>query len=198
MNLLHYAMEVNSGLKLVIMSATINTDVFKEYFENSAVFHVPGITYPVKQHYIDSDKIINFEKTLNMCESIEPYVVIEDVVNTIKYIHRNKPEGAILCFLPSWEDISRVTKALPTLSSDMVVLRLHSKLDIAEQKKVFTKPPPGVRKVILSTNIAETSVTIDDIVYVVDTGMQKQTKFDAEKGNFIVTKKWNRINCLNI
>lgn len=185
MNLLRYALELNPELKLVIMSATINTKVFQEYFMDAAVFTVPGITYPVQEHYMDSIKAVDLRKTLQMCQSNEPHVIVEDIVNLIKFIHAEKPEGAILCFLPSWDDISRVAKALPS-TKDMTVLRLHSKLDIDDQKKVFAKPPSGVRKVILSTNIAETSVTIDDVVYVIDTGIQKSSKFDAEKGDIYV------------
>lgn len=184
MNLLQYAMKINPKLRLIIMSATIDTDIFKQYFNNAALFNIPGRTFSVKEHYIDTNKTINYEKTLKMCQSDDPYVVAEDVVNTIRYIHRTKPEGAILCFLPSWEDIKRISRMIPS-STDMNVLCLHSKLDIADQKKVFENPPAGVRKVILSTNIAETSVTINDIVYVIDTGLQKQSKFDAQKGNFL-------------
>lgn len=58
------------------------------------------------------------------------------------------------------------------------------RLQDADQWKIFSKPPPGVRKIILATNIAETSVTIDDVVYVVDTGIQKELIFDVEKGMF--------------
>lgn len=182
MNLLRYALKINPELRLIVMSATIDTALFQEYFEGASVFHVPGFTYPVKEYYIDKSKTINFDKTLQMCESNEPHVITDDVVSTIKYIHSSKHEGGILCFLPGWDDISKVAKLLP-LSSDMMVLCLHSKLDISDQKKIFSKPPPGIRKVILSTNIAETSVTIDDIVYVIDTGIEKQSRFDAEKGN---------------
>ncbi|KRT85156.1 helicase [Oryctes borbonicus] len=84
MNLLRYAMEINSELKLIIMSATINTDIFKEYFEGAVVFSVPGRIFPVKEYYIDSSKIIDYEKTLKMCQSHEPCVVVEDVADTIK------------------------------------------------------------------------------------------------------------------
>lgn len=96
-------------------------------------------------------------------------------------IHETKPEGAILVFLPGWEDLRKVQKLL-NLRRNAVVYLVHSKLKDSEQYMIFSKPPPGVRKIILATNIAETSITIDDVVYVIDTGMSKNAYFDFEKG----------------
>lgn len=96
-------------------------------------------------------------------------------------IHKTKPEGAILVFLPGWEDLRKVQKLL-NFRQDAVVHLVHSKLKDSEQYLIFSKPPPGVRKIILATNIAETSITIDDVVYVIDTGMRKESFFDFEKG----------------
>lgn len=121
--------------------------------------------------------------TLEMCNRPEPYVVHEDVVSIIMNIHRKRDEGAILCFLPGWEDIMRVKRMIPE-RGDAYVLCLHSRLQDSEQRKIFSRAPPGVRKIILATNIAETSVTVDDVVYVVDTGIHKEERFDSEKGRF--------------
>ncbi|KAJ8935402.1 hypothetical protein NQ314_012821 [Rhamnusium bicolor] len=188
MNLLRNAIKTNPNLKLIVMSATIDTDVFSEYFEGAPVIEIPGFTYPVTQHFLDSFKI-NVNKTLDMCNSQVPTVIHDDVVTLIEYIHDHKKEGAILCFLPGWEDIRKIQRMIP-INGDIAVYCLHSRLQDSEQWKIFSRPPPGVRKVILATNIAETSVTIDDVVYVIDTGIHKDNRFDVEKGISCVDNHW--------
>ncbi|KAJ0058715.1 hypothetical protein NL108_000403, partial [Boleophthalmus pectinirostris] len=90
--------------------------------------------------------------------------------------------GAILCFLPGWQDIKMVQEKLAVKqhfsSGKQMILPLHSSLSVADQQTVFQHPPPGQRKIVLTTNIAETSITIDDIVHVVDTGMHKEQNYD--------------------
>ncbi|GLJ39839.1 hypothetical protein SUGI_0814530 [Cryptomeria japonica] len=91
--------------------------------------------------------------------------------------------GAILIFLSGWEEISRCRErfqASPIFSNSTkyLILPLHSMVPSAEQKKVFKRPPSGVRKIVLSTNIAETAITIDDIVYVIDSGRMKEKSYD--------------------
>jgi ATP-dependent RNA helicase DHX36 len=88
-------------------------------------------------------------------------------------------EGAVLIFLPGWEDINRTKERLLACpffqdSSKFLVMALHSMVPSSEQKDIFKRPPAGVHKVILSTNIAETSVTIDDVVFVIDSGRMKE------------------------
>lgn len=164
------------------MSATIDTGIFQKYFNDAPCLNIPGFTFPVQVNFLD--EILNDVRaynTLEMCNNYEPYVVHEDVVDVLMHIHNSRDEGAILCFLPGWEDISRVKRLMPYLD-DAYVLCLHSRLQDSEQRKIFSKPPPGIRKIILATNIAETSVTVDDVVYVVDTGIHKEERFDSEKG----------------
>lgn len=188
MNLMRRTLEVNPGLKLIVMSATIDTDLFKDYFNNAPVMHIPGFTYPVQSYFVDDLHEIDLSKTRKVCEDFSPNVVHEDVIKVLKFIHKNKGEGAILVFLPGWEDISKIQKLIPP-SGDRWVLCLHSRLQDSDQWKIFNQAPPGVRKIILSTNIAETSVTIDDVVYVVDTGIHKENRFDNEKGGFYIKFK---------
>lgn len=116
-----------------------------------------------------------------MCETQAPSVICEDVASAINHLHETKPDGAILCFLPGWEEIALVRRLLES-NTDLEVLCLHSRLQVSDQRKVFQRATLGRRKVILATNIAETSVTIDDIVYVVDTGIHKEQRFDVAKG----------------
>lgn len=182
LNLLKNAIARNPNLKVIIMSATIDTSIFRKYFNDAPCLNIPGFTYPVKVNYLDEIlRDVRAHGTLQMCNNFEPCVVHEDVVDVILHIHKRRPEGAILCFLPGWEDIVKVSQSMPRLN-DAYVLCLHSRLQDSEQRKIFSRPPPGVRKIILATNIAETSVTVDDVVYVVDTGIHKEERFDSEKG----------------
>eukprot|EP00397_Hematodinium_sp_SG-2012_P004937 GEMP01004952.1.p1 GENE.GEMP01004952.1~~GEMP01004952.1.p1 ORF type:complete len:1077 (+),score=264.62 GEMP01004952.1:159-3389(+) len=93
-------------------------------------------------------------------------------------------DRAILVFLPGWEDISRVKKALEhskliNALEMLWILPLHSSIRLEDQRLVFTRAAIGKRKVVLATNIAETSITIDDISFVVDGGRVKETSYDA-------------------
>ena len=91
--------------------------------------------------------------------------------------------GAILVFLPGWDDISTLKEALTAHGSPFAggryqVLPLHSQVAPAEQRKVFQTPPAGARKIVLSTNVAETAVTIEDVVFVINSGRMKEKSFD--------------------
>lgn len=98
------------------------------------------------------------------------------VLDTIRYIDETQEQGAILCFLPGWQDIKAINQRLKNLfgnSSRHLICSVHSSIPHNEQELIFEHPPPGVRKIILSTNIAETSITIDDVIYVIDPGFHK-------------------------
>lgn len=104
-------------------------------------------------------------------------------------------EGAILAFLPGWDDINRAREKLSTNSffkdsSRFLVLALHSMVPSMEQKKVFKRPPAGCRKIILSTNIAETAITIDDVVYVIDSGRMKEKSYDPYNNVSTLQSSW--------
>lgn len=113
------------------------------------------------------------------------FVDYDLLAELILFIDRtDKREGSILIFLPGWEEISATHEILlahPTLQAGMTrmaVFRLHSNVSPQEQQEVFRPVPKGVRKVVLSTNIAETSVTLDDCVFVVDSGRAKRMTYD--------------------
>lgn len=188
MNLMKKAMKENDNLRVIVMSATIDAEEFSDYFNKAPVFQVPGFAYPVKKHFLDNCKL-SVEKTWKMCSGEYPNIIHEDVAEIIRYIHANKPEGAILTFLPGWEDLVKVSKLISNLDN-VAVYMVHSKLKDSEQHKIFSKPPPGIRKIILATNIAETSITIDDVVYVVDSGMHKDQVFDNDKGINVLDMEW--------
>ncbi|XP_077253368.1 DExH-box ATP-dependent RNA helicase DExH6-like [Tasmannia lanceolata] len=104
-------------------------------------------------------------------------------------------EGAILVFLPGWDDINQTKERLlasPLFkdSSKFLIIALHSMIPSVEQKKVFRRPPGGIRKIILSTNIAETAVTIDDVVYVIDSGRMKEKSYDPYNNVSTLHSAW--------
>ncbi|KAI0471625.1 P-loop containing nucleoside triphosphate hydrolase protein [Xylariaceae sp. FL0804] len=102
--------------------------------------------------------------------------------------HSNK-KGGILIFLPGVAEINRTVNQLRAVSS-LHVLPLHASLDTREQRRVFTSPPAGKRKVVVATNVAETSITIDDIVAVIDTGKVKEISFDPQTNMRKLDETW--------
>lgn len=119
-------------------------------------------------------------------------VLIEQL---IRRICTDSQEGAILVFLPGWEDINKTREKLNASSffkdtSKFMVLCLHSMIPSMEQKKVFKRPPPGCRKIVLATNIAETAITIDDVVYVIDSGRMKEKSYDPYNNVSTLQSSW--------
>ncbi|XP_044731151.1 probable ATP-dependent RNA helicase DHX34 [Chrysoperla carnea] len=166
-------------LKIILMSATINIELFTNYFssENAKVIQVPGRLYPIKLHY---RPIIVENKYQAAAErfNARPYVQVMQYIDE-KYSKTEK--GDLLIFLSGLNEITSVVDAAneyAKLKENWIVLALHSTLSLAEQDKVFDYPPEGVRKCIVSTNIAETSVTIDGIRFVVDSGKVKEMSYD--------------------
>ncbi|OMH84727.1 putative pre-mRNA-splicing factor ATP-dependent RNA helicase [Zancudomyces culisetae] len=164
-------------LKVVVMSATLEAGKFQKYFNDAPLLKVPGRTYPVEIYYTP--------------EPIQDY--IDAAIKTALQIHQTEPEGDILVFLTGEEEIEDACRKLQ-LQGDRLMqqncgplraIPLYSSLPPNMQRKIFDpapepiKPggPPG-RKVIVSTNIAETSLTIDGIVYVIDPGFAKQKVYN--------------------
>jgi len=128
-------------------------------------------------------------------ESDPDEVDVDLVCSLVKHVHeknRAKPDGAILVFLPGWDEISKIKDALSDQAglTDVQIMPLHSMVSPQDQRKVFQKPPRGVRKVVLSTNIAETAVTIDDVVYVIDSGKLKEKGYDAYTAVSTLHQTW--------
>lgn len=126
-------------------------------------------------------------------ESKVDYELIEDL---LAHIDEHMGEGAILVFLPGLAEIRTLKGRLSASHrfSDTkgrhLILPLHSTTPAEEQRLVFRKPPEGRRKVVLSTNIAETSVTIDDVVFVVDSGRMREMRMDNKRGMSCLTEVW--------
>ncbi|XP_075892371.1 ATP-dependent DNA/RNA helicase DHX36 [Nelusetta ayraudi] len=137
-----------------------------------------------------SDDTISAVEMLDGDEKID----LDLIVSLIRHIVLNEEEGAILVFLPGWDNISSLNDLLMAQqmfrSDRFVIIPLHSLMPTVNQTQVFKKPPPGVKKIVIATNIAETSITIDDVVYVIDGGKIKETHFDTNNNISTMAEEW--------
>jgi ATP-dependent RNA helicase DHX36 len=106
-----------------------------------------------------------------------PAELLAELVLAIHRRHKDEPGAAVLVFLPGWKEISAVVSRLKT-DPELTPLALHSALPPAQQQLVFKPAEPGKRKVVVSTNVAETSITIEDVVFVVDSGFVNEMTYD--------------------
>ncbi|NXD18207.1 DHX34 helicase, partial [Nothocercus nigrocapillus] len=166
-------------LKLILMSATINVGLFSRYFGDAPVLQVPGRSFPITVVY---QPIPKEEAASGRAERLDarPFLRVLQAID-----HKYPPEerGDLLVFLSGVAEIAAVLEAAQPYAAHTqrwVLLPLHSTLSVAEQDKVFDVPPPGVRKCILATNIAETSVTIDGVRFVLDSGKVKEMSYDPQ------------------
>lgn len=189
--LLQDLLKNNKNVKLLLMSATFNTQLFSQYFNNCPVINIPGKVYPVKEYFLE-----DFQQTLSNLKINDQKGPVFDpdlVVNAINMVDKSQPPGAILCFLPGWHEIRIVYSKLfesEENSSKLFIIPMHSRLPHGEQRNIFIRPPSGKRKVILATNIAETSITVNDVMYVIDCGLEKSTSLDTEIGISCLSTKW--------
>ncbi|XP_057542821.1 DExH-box ATP-dependent RNA helicase DExH7, chloroplastic [Amaranthus tricolor] len=247
------------SFKVILMSATLDANLFSRYFGDCPVITAEGRTHPVSTFFLedvyekinyrlpsDSPVSLGFEtfghqivrgsidnrrgnknlvlsslgdeallseecinplydpnayqsyteqtrlnlKKLN--EDVIDYDLLEDLVC---HIDENCGNGAILIFLPGISEIYRLHDKLAASyrfggESSEWLLPLHSSIAAADQKKVFLTPPKNMRKIIMATNIAETSLTIDDVVYVVDSGKHKEYRYDPKKKLSRMVEDW--------
>ncbi|XP_066033746.1 putative ATP-dependent RNA helicase DHX57 isoform X2 [Chamaea fasciata] len=248
-------------LRIILMSATLNAELFSQYFHSCPVINIPGRTFPVDQFFLedvialtryvledsspyrrkvkqeqngrhkrtafeeveedlrragllettdtmvrdsDPDQKLTLKQLLTRYKGVSKAVLktmsvmdldkvnlelIEALLEWIVAGKHSYPPGAVLIFLPGLAEIKMLYEQLQTNalfnnrhSKRCVVYPLHSSLSSEEQQSVFLRPPAGVTKIIISTNIAETSVTIDDVVYVIDSGKMKEKRYDPGKG----------------
>ena len=159
-------------LRVIITSATIDPTLFQKFFGNCPLIKVPGRTYPVEVEW-NAAELPSDESPIQ-----RDYVL--DSVEVVLKIVQTQPPGDILTFLTSAADIERAcTHASESLGDTVNVLPLHGRLQPEEQQKVFQIQ--DVRKIIFATNVAETSVTIPGVKYIVDSGLAKELKFDPKK-----------------
>jgi ATP-dependent RNA helicase DHX36 len=233
-------------LRLILMSATLNAELFSSYFGGAPTIHIPGFTYPVRAHFLE-DILERTGYKLTSSNQLDDYgqdkvwktqrqllprkrknqitTLVEDALKTSSFetygsrtrdslsnwnpdcigfnlieavlchICRKERSGAVLVFMTGWDDISCLKdqlKAHPLLGDPNRVLLLacHGSMATAEQRLIFEKPPPNVRKIVLATNMAEASITINDIVFVVDCGKAKETTYDALNNTPCLLPSW--------
>ncbi|TIC01778.1 P-loop containing nucleoside triphosphate hydrolase protein [Wallemia mellicola] len=215
-------------LKVILMSATIDSDLFQNYFASvnndvpAPVADIPGRSFPVTKYFLDD--YLEEMKTLpekeggwvfkekNVMEYMKnefkdemggdeleiPYPLVALTIAHVARLSRNE-DGHILIFLPGWDEIKAVQTILEEQKLYGVDFNdrgkysihvLHSSVPVQEQQKIFEPCEEGIRRIILSTNVAETSVTIPDVVYVVDAARVKEKRYDAEKHMSQLVSAW--------
>jgi pre-mRNA-splicing factor ATP-dependent RNA helicase DHX16 len=160
-------------LKLLISSATMDAQKFQKYFHDAPIFNIPGRRYAVDVHYTSQPEA-NY---------------LAAAITTIFQIHVTQGKGDILVFLTGEEEIlaaeaniQETARKLGNKIPEMLVCPIYANLPTDLQAKIFEPTPAGARKVVLATNIAETSLTIDGIVYVIDPGFVKENIFNPRTG----------------
>ncbi|XP_019130758.2 pre-mRNA-splicing factor ATP-dependent RNA helicase DHX16 [Larimichthys crocea] len=167
-------------LKVLVASATLDTERFSCFFDEAPVFRIPGRRFPVDIFYTKAPE----------ADYLEACVV------SVLQIHVTQSPGDILVFLTGQEEIEACCEMLQercrrlgSKIAELLVLPIYANLPSDMQAKIFNPTPPGARKVVVATNIAETSLTIDGIIYVIDPGFCKQKSYNARTGmeSLIVT-----------
>ncbi|KAG0169604.1 putative ATP-dependent RNA helicase dhr2 [Apophysomyces sp. BC1015] len=160
-------------LKIVIMSATLDAEKFSEFFNGAKILYVSGRLFPVDTYFTQEPQADFLDATLV----------------SIFQIHANNPAGDILVFLPGQDAIETLTSLVLEYSTQLrrshkrlLACPLFAALPPSQQQKVFEPAPENTRKVILATNIAETSITIPGIKYVIDCGLAKLRGFNPKIG----------------
>lgn len=171
--LLKGAVRRRPDLKLLVTSATLDSMKFSEYFFEAPIFTIPGRTFPVEVLYSRDPESDYLDASLI----------------TVMQIHLTEPPGDILLFLTGQEEIDTSCellyermKALGSDVPELIILPVYSALPSEMQTRIFEPAKPGSRKIVIATNIAETSLTIDGIYYVVDPGFVKQKVYNPKSG----------------
>jgi ATP-dependent helicase HrpA len=163
LGLLKKILESRQDLKIIISSATINGEIFSEYFDNAPIVHIETQIFPIQTIYVNLPTEDHEENII---------LKIGDIVSNEL---RKKDKGDILVFLPGEKAIKDCVTMLyeSNFTKKLFIIPLYGRLSKEEQQRVFLKTPSGKIKVVVSTNIAETSITIDGIKTVIDPGLAK-------------------------
>jgi len=160
-------------LKVICTSATLDAEKYSTYFLECPIFTIPGRTFPVEILYTKTPETDYLDAALI----------------TVMQIHLSEPPGDVLLFLTGQEEIDTACqilyermKSLGDNLPELIILPVYSALPSEMQTRIFDAAPPGSRKVVVATNIAEASLTIDGIYYVVDPGFVKQKAYNPKVG----------------
>merc|ERR1711939_150403 len=165
--LLKKTLKRRPDMKVIVTSATLDAEKFSEFFNKCPIFPIPGRTFPVEIMYSR--------------EPEEDY--LDAALTTVMQIHLTEPPGDILLFLTGQEEIDTSCEVLyERMKALGPSVPVYSALPSEMQSRIFDPAPPGSRKVVIATNIAETSITIDHIYYVIDPGFVKQNAYDPKLG----------------
>ena len=153
-------------LRLLAMSATLDGARFSQLMADAPVLESEGKRWPLEYLYVGR----RTEQTIEI-----------DIVRTVRQA-LSEQQGDLLVFLPGVREIDRAFDALGSCGSDIVVHKLHGQIDSAAQRLAVRRDVEGRRKVIFATNIAETSLTIDGVRVVIDSGLARRARFDQAAG----------------
>uniref|UniRef100_A0A8D2P3F0 ATP-dependent DNA/RNA helicase DHX36 n=1 Tax=Zosterops lateralis melanops TaxID=1220523 RepID=A0A8D2P3F0_ZOSLA len=220
MSIIKDLLNVRLDLKVILMSATLNAEKFSEYFDHCPMIHIPGFTFPVQEYLLEdvieklrytpekTDRRLHWRKGFMQGHVSRPEKEKKEEIYRQQwpaYLRSHRCQcarswlsvqydGAILVFLPGWDNISTLHEILTSQvmfkSDRFIIIPLHSLMPTVNQTQVFKKTPPGVRKIVIATNIAETSITIDDVVFVIDGGKIKETHFDTQNNISTMAAEW--------
>lgn len=154
--------------RLIISSATINPTIFSEYFDGCPIIHIDAKIYPIKTIYAPPEIADDYQKLL------------DKITELVRNRMRSEVEGDVLIFLPGERMIKDCMMSLinESFSKDLIIIPLYGRLPKEDQERVFLETPEGKTKVVVSTNIAETSITIDNITTVIDSGLAKMNFYN--------------------
>ncbi len=171
-------------LKVIITSATIDTHAFSAHFNTAPIINIAGKTYPVEVRYSPPEQ--------DEYGDNENY--IENCVKVVSLIAKREPPGDMLVFLPTERDIRTCTELLKKRITTAEILPLFGRLQAADQKKIFQ--PASRAKIVIATNVAETSITVPGIRYVVDSGLARIPFYNFKaRTNSLPIQKISQASC---
>ena len=171
------AQALRPDLRLLAMSATLDGERFARLLGNPPTIESQGRSHPLALHHIGRDPTARIEP--QMAAAIRRALA--------------EHQGSLLAFLPGVAEIERTATALGELPPDIILHRLHGQVDPAAQRAALAAPAPGTRKLVLASAIAETSVTLDDVAIVVDSGLARRPRYDRGAGlTRLVTERASR------
>ena len=171
------ATELRPDLRILAMSATLDSARFADLLDDPPKIESEGQSYPLAVHYDGRDPGARIEP--QMASAIRRALAEHD--------------GSLLAFLPGVAEIERTAEALGNLPPNVMLHRLHGQIDPAAQRTALAPPAPGTRKLVLASAIAETSVTLDDVRIVVDSGLSRRPRYDRGAGlTRLVTERSSR------